>query len=204
MRWLSILLALPLAAQAPEFVRIPLEPPFDLDKTEVTREMFDAFVRATGYRTQAEKDSSKRDWRQPGYPVSPRQPVAYVTWDDAAAYCRWADARLPTEEEWLKAAQLTGKLDPAAVWYRENSDGVPQPVATKQPNAHGLYDMEGNVWEWVEGKPPHPRVMRGGSFMSCPAISPWSAPRPLDRVALTQNMQHRDDDIGFRCARPAK
>jgi formylglycine-generating enzyme required for sulfatase activity len=82
-----------------------------------------------------------------------------VSWEDAARFCEALSVqtrgayRLPTEAQWeyaCRAGTTTacyGDLD-AIAWYRENSNGVTQLVAQKQPNAWGLYDMIGNVWEW--------------------------------------------------------
>jgi formylglycine-generating enzyme required for sulfatase activity len=91
--------------------------------------------------------------------------VTQVTWNDAVAYCRWlslkekAYYRLPTEAEWEFAcragsedlfffgndAKELGKY----AWFGEPT-GSPHPVATKLPNAFGLYDMHGNAWEWCQ------------------------------------------------------
>lgn len=116
------------------------------------------------------------DWRHPEGPGSDIRdrmdhPVVHVAWEDAAAYARWAGKRLPTEAEWEFAARggLAGRR---YVWgdsfkpggrfmantfqgtfpYRNTAaDGfaATAPVKSYSPNGYGLYDMAGNVWEWV-------------------------------------------------------
>ncbi len=95
-------------------------------------------------------------------------PVESVTWDDAIAFCQKLTEReraagrlpegcaftLPTEAQWEYACRagttgpFAGDLD-AMAWYNKNSGRTTHPVGQKQPNAWGLYDMHGNVWEWV-------------------------------------------------------
>jgi len=151
------------------------------------------------------------DWRHPGGANSNidalmDHPVVHVSWNDAVAYCEWADRRLPTEAEW-ECASRGGLVSETFPWGSElmTADGKWQanifqgdfpnvnttedgflstaPVRTYAPNAYGLWQTVGNVWEWCSdffdanyyryGEPFNPqgpsegqsRVMRGGSFL---------------------------------------
>ena len=148
-------------------------PDFYMDEHEVSVSQFATFVKATGYRTQAEKDGFSIveggehkpgvDWRcdekgnrRPS-PETSNHPVIYVTWDDAMAYAKWAGKRLPTEAEWEYAFRETknsnykyaGSNRWAAVAWSSTNNSVTSPseVMKKKPNALGLYDMSGNVSE---------------------------------------------------------
>ncbi|MDR3233490.1 MAG: formylglycine-generating enzyme family protein [Planctomycetaceae bacterium] len=165
--------------------------PFKIDIHEVTNRQFQEFVEKTHYETSAEKNAWSyvfntewkawvrmvgANWKNP-YPAAaasasfnPDMPVVHVSWDDAAAYCRWAKKRLPTEAEWEYAAK-GGLVDALYPWGKERFAGgkyqanfwqgwFPNentgedgflflaPVCSFPPNRFGLCDMGGNVWEW--------------------------------------------------------
>lgn len=145
-------------------------------------------------------------------------PVIGVTDKNAAAYCKSKNRRLPTEAEWEAAARGGSDAEfsfgdsPARIgdyaWYDGNSDQKPHPVGSRKSNKYGLYDMHGNVWEWVSdmydkeyyGKSPkmdpvqtigRESVIRGGS---------WSFDADSLRSANRASTYKANDDIGFRCA----
>lgn len=127
-------------------------PAFKMDKYLVTNAQYARFVAATGYRAPL-------DWKDGKIPKGRKlHPVTMVTWADARAYAKWAGKRLPTEEEWEKAARGTdgrrwpwgNKMDPDKLntYY---TVGTTTPV-TKYPQGaspYGLLDMAGNVNEWT-------------------------------------------------------
>jgi formylglycine-generating enzyme required for sulfatase activity len=221
--WIALgLLAWAAFAQQPKFVPVPAGPaqahPFWMAQTETTVGQFAAFIRATGYRTDAEKAAATRTWQSPGFTVNGKQPVVYVTPADAMAYCEFIGARLPSDAEWEYAARAGAttrhywgdSIDGRYLWYRANSGGAPHPVASKRPNAFGLYDVEGNVWEWALSPPANgdPLVnRRGGSWIDCEDIDGGPGKQPGSLIGLSTSFKtpikigHRYDDIGFRCAR---
>jgi formylglycine-generating enzyme required for sulfatase activity len=156
-------------------------------------------------------------------------PVERVSWDDVQAFIKklnektGGEYRLPTEAEWEYAARggnqskqykFSGSnvVDEVA-WYKSNSGSKTQPVMQKKANELGLYDMNGNVWEWcqdvwhddydgaptdgsawITGGKQNLRVVRGGS---------WLDPTLYCRVAYRYGdyLDVRNDDLGFRLAR---
>ena len=147
----------------------------------------------------------------------PKHPVRGVSWteiveflDRASAFADGWKFRLPTEAEWEYAARAGSTSDWATgsdsvalhdhAWIRTNAGGVVQPVEGRSPNAWGLHDMHGNVWEWVsDWKGPYPdapvvtdpegppigteRVRRGGSavYGARAARSSYRYQQPPDR-----------------------
>lgn len=125
-------------------------------------------------------------------------PITGITALDAEAFCKWMGGRLPTQDEWQFAAQ-GGELYQYAgsnnlnevAWYESNSGGQVQPVKQKKPNAYGLYDMTGNVWEWTSSLLALHKVMCGGS---------WSSQPNRCLISFTDNgaANYAYHNIGFR------
>jgi formylglycine-generating enzyme required for sulfatase activity len=160
--------------------------PFYIGKTEVTWDLFDPYA----FRPE---DASKPVSRDPGGPNGLSRPskpygapdrgfghqgyaAVSIASHSAEVFCDWLSKktgkkyRLPTEFEWEYACRAGGPAtgpDKSAVldqaWVQENAGDKTHPVATKKPNAWGIYDMLGNAGEWcvgVDGKP----VLRGGTY----------------------------------------
>lgn len=180
--------------------------------------------------TQAQWKAVMGSGNNPSYFKGDDLPVEQVSWNDAKGFCQKLSSmtgktyRLPSEAEWEYACRAgttgayAGNLD-AMAWYDNNSGNKTHPVGQKQPNAFGLYDMHGNVWEWCEdvwhdryggqhGNPPADgsawlsggdssfRALRGGSCFSSRGV------RSADRVGLAPVV--RVNYFGFRVVAPAR
>ena len=208
---------------------------FAIGRYEVTRGEYAFFVHETGYaseegcyvsgKTVWQMDRSK-SWRDPEFRQSDRHPVVCVSWPDAKAYAAWLSQRtgwryrLPSEAEWEYAARagITGpfwfgkriRRNQANYWRRVKAT---EAVGSYTANSFGLFDVHGNVWEWVEdcstksyvGAPADGsawisksrcryRIMRGGSWNNPP-----SALRSAYRVGFRTTAHNYT--VGFRVAR---
>ena len=191
-----------------------------IDLSEVTNLQFTRFVTTTDYKTDAERSNDAVTWRTFNTPDRQLFPVVYVSWNDAASYCDYVGKRLPTEAEWEYAAR--GNTRHAYPWGDvfnaqaadtiELSAGQPVAIGSHSlPSPFGLYDMSGNVWEWVNDwyaadyyasgvsvDPSGPgsgiqKVIRGGSFRT-------KGQDALTTVREPASIDSRTGDIGFRCA----
>ena len=178
-------------------------PAFSIDRTEVTRAMYAHCVAAKRCPAPAIDLS-----------LDPDLPVTQVSWSEAKSFCGYAGGRLPSEDEWEKAARGSdgrefpwgNDVDCAKANFGNYENEGPcagknpgKPVAVGgYPNGkspYGLLDMAGNVWEWVADsydRDPSRRIVRGGSCCSY-----FIAPRAANRNAW--DPKHRDGDLGFRC-----
>ncbi|MDP2997841.1 MAG: SUMF1/EgtB/PvdO family nonheme iron enzyme, partial [Bryobacterales bacterium] len=187
--------------------RVRITKAFQIGKYEVTQEQWQAAMTSNS-----------------SYFKGARLPVEQVSGDDIQGFLQRLNARndgyryrLPTEAEWEYAARAatTDKYAGASAlgdvaWYEDNSGGTTHPVGQKRPNAWGLYDMLGNVYEWCQDwygsyssdaadNPTGPssgqsRTDRGGSF---------GVPARGERVSSRHRIApgYRNYDFGFRCVR---
>ncbi|MEW6543257.1 MAG: formylglycine-generating enzyme family protein [Nitrospirota bacterium] len=236
--------------------RLVLVSAFWIDRSEVTNDQYDRFVKASGHRAPANPNQSATLWEHGTYlPGSADHPVVNVSWHDAAAYCAWAGKRLPTEAEWEKAARGTNariypwgndwdlaRANSASYWagrtveFKDRAEwkafwvegegarlskerGLKGEVLTLPVGSfpggaspYGLFDMAGNVSEWVNdwyepyyylnAPPADPagpagvllKVVRGGSW-----LKPAKSLRTSDRDYGYPD--DRQSGTGFRCAK---
>lgn len=185
-----------------ECVLVPAPPggaPFYIGRSEVTQHQYAALLDGN-----------------PGTFQGADLPVESLNWTEAQTFCMklaqhsGQTVRLPTRAEWQFACRAgstqayTGGDDESALtacgWYKANAQGQTQPVRRKLPNAWGLYDLHGNVWEWCADAAPtaagaaqatEQKVICGGSWMDepefCRADAHTAAPRDF-----------RNSNLGFR------
>ena len=209
---------------------------FALGRYEITVGQYMACVRSGGcpepeWREVGSKyhykSGSDEHYRKLGSALEgERHPIIGVSWNDAQAYVKWLSGktgqgyRLPSEAEWeygCRGGQTQtycgGNEEAEVAWYSANSGSQTHPVGGKRANAFGLYDMSGNVWEWVQdvwhgdysGAPTDGsawmsggdgarRVLRGGSWNSNHGYL-----RSANRDRYTPDL--RVNYLGFRIAR---
>jgi len=212
--------------------QVTLSRGFWISTTEVTVGAYRKFAAATQRALPAEAPRFNAGWADAALPMT------RVSRAEAQAYCRWSGGRLPTEAQWEYAARggtdtaRYGELD-AIAWYGDNAGreridtqkiaqeqrgefnvilakngNQPHRVGTKVPNAFGLYDLLGNVWEWTADwhdnypaeavtDPAGPadgekRILRGGSWTFF-----GSQIRASARLKVSEGLQ--TDFAGFRC-----
>ena len=202
---------------------------FYIDKYEVTNGRYLEFVKATDHRVpQNPKNPTRNLWEGVSIPESlADRPVVNVDWADASAYCTWAGRRLPTEAGREKAAKGNhdwrfpwGNVEPTNKHLNFNQKWIGErtlmPVGSYESgkSPYGVYDMAGNVWEWVNDwydakyyekspakNPPGPasgtkKVIRGAG---------WQNETPTVRIftRVDSDPTIRNESTGFRCAMDA-
>ncbi|MCP4701660.1 MAG: SUMF1/EgtB/PvdO family nonheme iron enzyme, partial [Gammaproteobacteria bacterium] len=192
---------------------------FAIGAYPVTFEEYDLFCESAN-----KKKPDDRGWGRG------KRPVIAVSWKNAVKYCEWLskqtgeEYRLLTEAEWEYACRAGSEADYCFgndekqlgeyVWYDANSGGKMHPVGEKKPNAWGLYDMHGNVYEWVHDrlgkgyyKSPEENPMGpdSGASRACRGGS-WDDSAPFVRAAyrIGHAPGYRLVYLGFRCARVQK
>jgi formylglycine-generating enzyme len=199
---------------------------FAIDTFEVTNSRYLDFVKATGHRVpQNPKNPTRNLWQGDSITDSlADRPVINVDWYDADAYCTWAGKRLPTEAEWEKAAKGTsdkrfpwGNVEPTAKHLNYNQRWIGEktlmPVGSYEAgkSPYGVYDMAGNVWEWVNDwydpryyeKSPNknPKGPESGTKKVIRGAG-WPNETPSVRIftRVESDPTIRNESTGFRCA----
>jgi formylglycine-generating enzyme required for sulfatase activity len=190
---------------------------FFIDLYEVTNENYKKFVEAT-------KREAPYHWPNGEIPKEmEKHPVVYVSWFDARDYCEWSGKRLPNEQEWEKASRGEDgftypwghewSLDKSNNPYKYSTGTVPVGSYPEGRSPYGLYDMSGNVWEWVDSYYlPHPgntvqraeygkdkRILKGGSWFDCLSYGCGLSAPTFNRSFFTPEV--RNNSFGFRCAK---
>ncbi|MFC1785007.1 formylglycine-generating enzyme family protein [Candidatus Neomarinimicrobiota bacterium] len=178
---------------------------FLISKYEITVEQYENYARSVNIDYKAPKEKL--------------YPVTDISWEDAKAFCEWCDCRLPTESEWEYAARSGGKMkrysgtnsledeiDLYAVHLYNSNDQLHK-VGTKKPNELGIYDLTGNVFEWigqyyskykyqdnnfVDLNKTRIRIIRGGCYNRAPV-------KTYERRGVFSDQ--KSSWIGFRCAK---
>jgi formylglycine-generating enzyme len=216
---------------------------FWMDKYPVTVAQFAEFIKATNFKTQAEEFGDAgffdfktgywglkkgADWQFPlgkdtvSAPLD--HPVTQVSWNDAVAYCKWANKRLPNSQEFL-LVEKNGKPDYEKMYtwgddffekgiFKANfwqgvfpyQNTVEDGFLTTSPVGHfglnklGLGDIGGNVWQWCSDENPEKPgewYQRGGSYLCDPKVCHGFKVGGISSSTQETSLQH----VGFRCVR---
>ncbi len=172
-------------------------PAFEMDRYEVSNADFLAFTRETGTISQG-------NWQRWFLPGMERYPVVGVSFEDARSYARWAGKRLPTPQEWQKAAAGPAALpfpwglqfDPLKCAWSRVRKAVPVDAFPEGQSPYGIFNMAGNAWEWVEDPAARKQYAMGGSFQSDALSLGARASVCVPPVGFRPPA-----DYGFRCVR---
>lgn len=210
---------------------------FLMDRFEVTNERFFDFVAANPEwgpgRLPAEMHNGRylEHWTADSYPEGAGDhPVVFVTWHAAQRFCEWVGGRLPSEAEWEYAARAGGESEfawgdelpsPERANYGASALRRTMPVGSYPPNPLGLYDMAGNVWEWMfdEWEPTYVSEQRADPITGGVPVGAIESVRGRRSIrggsfggaVVNLRTQWRDshdvlnamDSLGFRCVYPA-
>jgi formylglycine-generating enzyme required for sulfatase activity len=163
---------------------------FAIDRTEVTVGAFKKYAEASGLKTQAELAGGGYEWgfgweRRSGWTykepqgrlASDDEPVVHITWDEAKDYCNYMGGKLPSKREWTLAAYTETRAIPSDDFVRgetyqypvgnspvgmNNNKSHHLPVGKTKKGVNGLYDMGGNVWEWLSDREGNEALTAGG------------------------------------------
>ena len=197
---------------------------FRIHRAEVTNRLYGKFLDECPAGDACGPRDLPSYWDDADYVAAhPELPVVFVTWQDAAAYCRWAGARLPTAAEWEKAARGTdgrtfptgAALDPDAVNilgadHRDRKNRADKQIPTwavtdaryrRDASPYGVLGLAGNVSEWTSTaseEEPDLRYAAGGSWDS------WELSDARVYHRIPKNPNDRSSSLGFRCASPAR
>jgi len=196
-----------------------------IDRYEVTNLQYSKFSNETHRR-------SPTNFRNRTFPPGKADhPVTFVSWEDADAYCRWAGKRLPSDEEWEKAARGSdGRMFPwgnefdikransPLRWKKLSQFGDTTPVGAFPDGGspYGLMDMSGNVWEWTaswykaypnnkvdsESYGERYKTLKGGSWFDCSFYNCGISAPVFNRAFFAKKV--KNDSFGFRCAKDVK
>ena len=201
-------------------------PAFLIDRTPVTRRQYAEFVRQRPEWRRSRvapvlADAHYlEDWVSDvdaGQRVSPDAPLTRVSWFAASAYCQWKGKDLPSVEQWERAAAGSGK-DAAATreliltWYSQPATEPLRGVGRGAPNAYGVHDMHGLIWEWTldfnstlistESRDPggkdDPQFCGSGSLGAADPSDYATFMRYAMRNSLRAS--YTTGSLGFRCA----